>query len=143
MHAAEGSRHSGSGDRELTDVELPSREPSKSLSAIDRAMAILIEGKRDIPEDLLKEAGPKIAERFQFQVIESQGHADGEYVALITPLGYDEEYKSAYQVVTFVCPEAKYTDDCVYGLWEFGPERDSEAKMTEYLKERGFKECEG
>lgn len=85
----------------------------------DQIMDIVIAGKKDVPEAMLKQADrTKLAGKLSFSVVEDADIADGA-MAIVIPKGYDADYaKKAYQIMEFLFPKAEYIDDSVYGLWQ-------------------------
>lgn len=116
---------------------MPKLGPILAEAAANKALLDIVKGE-DPPQALLREAGPALAKRFSFTVIQAEG-MDGLF-AIVMPQGMTEpeDSKKSYAVMKHLCPDAEYVDDCVIGYWEFPAEIDTPLKLAEELMARGF-----
>lgn len=103
----------------------------------DQIMDIIIEGKKDVPEAMLKKADPvKLAGKLSFSVIDELDM--GGVMAIVLPKGYDGDYaKKPYQIMKFLFPKAEYIDDSVYGMWQLD-EKYNRAQLGAALAKAGL-----
>lgn len=114
-----------------------SAAPEISVPVVDQIMDILLEGEKDVPQELLKKADPaELAKRFTFTVIDEPDM--GGVMAIVTPKGRDDEdSKKSCDVMKFLFPKAEYIDDCVMGMWQID-ESHSRAELGAELAKAGF-----
>jgi len=103
----------------------------------DQIMDIVINGRKDVPDEMLKQADPvKLAGKLSFSVVEDEDR--GGVMAIVIPKGYDEDYaKKPYQIMKFLFPKAEYIDDSVYGLWQLD-EKHNRAQLGAALAAAGL-----
>jgi hypothetical protein len=108
-----------------------------SQSIEDQIMDLLIEGKKDPSEAMLKKADPvKLVGKLSFSVIDEPDM--GGVMAIVTPKGYDSDYsKKAYVIMEFLFPKAEYIDDSVYGMWQLD-EKHNRAQLGAALAKAGL-----
>ncbi len=113
------------------------QKPVAEKPVVDQIMDIVVKGRKDVPEALLKKADRKeLSSRFIFTVIDEPDM--GGVMAIVTPKGYDDEYsKKSYNVMEFLFPKAEYIDDSVYGMWQLDA-KQSRAQLGTALAAEGM-----